>query len=105
MDPATVTLKQDCKDLDPSERSNRCSLGSQYYDGSCYKVMNTQYKFSEAEVACLPTSDSPYNSRMIWTEKLDHFDFVSNLVHKETGYLTFWIGLSDMEEDGFFTSR
>ena len=105
MDPATLSLKKYCSDLPETEKSNRCGLGSHYYDGVCYKIMNTLYKYSEAEVACLPTSDSPYHSRLIWTEELDHFDFVAHLVQKETEYTTYWVGLSDMELDGFYTTR
>ena len=105
MDPATLTLKNYCNGLEDTEKANKCGIGSHYYDGVCYKIMNTQYKFSEAEVACLPSSDRPYNSKLMWTDDLDHFDFVAHLVQKETGFLNYWVGLSDMELDGFYTTR
>ena len=104
MDHATISMKKYCNDLQAEEKRTQCYPGSHYYDGYCYKIMNTQYKFSEAEVACLPESDSNYNSKLMWIEKLNHFDFVSQLVKKETEHLTFWVGLSDMEADGFYTS-
>jgi hypothetical protein len=102
LDPASINLKKKCPDLPSELTATPCPLGYNYYNGQCYKVALTQATFSQAEVQCLPDSDSPYRSQLMWTENLKHWDHVAKLVEDKTGYSSFWAGISDRDEDGYF---
>jgi len=105
LDIATVHWKKYCPDVPLGVKSLPCNPGEHYYDGQCYKIALTKASFAQAEVLCLPPKDSRYRSQMMWTFNRIHWDHVSRMVEKETGYSSMWAGISDMDEDMLFTTR
>ena len=87
---------------------NICRDGYKYFDGVCYAVSDVKRDFSGAAVGCLPAADDMYNSRLAWTEKSVHLDFMASLareLYPSESDLSLWIGLDYMDSVGAWTTR
>ena len=111
MDPATMHYMKNrpCprvdKDGNPVEPDSPCPENYQHYDGECFKILSDQYVFSQAEVICLPDTKSPYRSQLIVSNNLRLLNHVSEKVKAKTSLKSYWIGLSDRDQNGVFRSR
>jgi hypothetical protein len=104
LDAATLTLKKLCPDIPSEQLMTPCPQGYVFFDDWCYKIALTQASYAQAEVLCLPDKDSPYKTQLMWTENPIHWDYVGRLVELDTTYTAFWAGISDRDEDTFFSS-
>ncbi len=104
LDEATAHYKSKCKDLLPTSltQPEPCPDDWIFYDGQCYLVSLSKEVFSKAEVKCLPNVNSDYNSRLTWTENPKVWHHLSVLVKAKTGSTSYFAGISDQDDDGFF---
>ena len=103
LDLAAISMKKYCPDVDKKEQ--KCPLNYHFFDGICYGVQSSKYSFSQAEAACLPKHDSPYESRLAFTNNLEHLDFISYIAKDSTESISSWIGLADKDEDEILETR
>ena len=111
MDPATMHYMKNrpCPRVDEDgntvEPDSPCPENYQHYDGECFKILSDQYVFSQAEVICLPDTKSPHRSQLIVSDNLRLLNHVSEKVKAKTSLKSYWIGLSDRDQNGVFRSR
>ena len=72
LDPAAMLLKKNCQDLPEEFRQPPCPLDYELYDGTCYKVSSVPATFAEAEMVCLPSPQSPYQSQLAYIGQVSH---------------------------------
>ncbi len=102
MTPAMIEYKKFCPDL-PVKKSP-CTPGYEFFDGYCYMVKQNELPYTQADAACIPPKDSLWESRLAWTSKLEHFDFISYLAKEQLGATSVWVGASDRDADTFFVN-
>ncbi len=106
LDQATIYHKRKCLEVESSlSREKPCPDGWYFYDGSCYLISLSKDSFSKAESKCLPHIDSDYNSQLLWTENPKVLHHLATLVKTKTGSTSFFVGISDQDEDGFYETR
>ena len=84
LDPAAMLLKKNCQDLPEEFRQPPCPLDYELYDGICYKVSSVPATFAEAEMVCLPNTQSRYESQLAYTENPKHWHYLSKKVSEKT---------------------
>ena len=120
LDQAAIHFKKYCPDAEnysqisltkPAKRNNPnrkpCNERSHYYDGICYDISVLEFPetFSNAEVECLPVLYSSYRRQLVWTENPRVWHHIASQVKNKTGKERFFIGLSDMDNNGIYTTR
>ena len=60
---------------------------SDFHKTSFSQLSVDTLNFEQAELACAPESDSEarYDSRLMWTEKRHHYEFVGRMLRKSVG--------------------
>lgn len=97
-----IHARKNC-DLAGAYKQDLCPSPYEYFDGKCYKASTESKKFSDAEVACLADPVSPgarsYHSRMAWTDKRQHLEFMARLVQARHGAdaAEHWVGLDNRD--------
>ena len=84
-----------------------CVEGAHYFDGMCYTISEELGNFVEAELACLPDTkvEAIYNSRLMWTTKGSHFEFMGRILERETGQTEYWVGADSRDYMWHWESR
>ncbi len=105
LDLATVHYKKECPDASEQIHTDPCPKGYDYYEGQCYHVSINPKKFSNAEVSCLPDSESKYKFQLLWTENPKILHHFISIINEKTDFDTMFVGLSDKDFDGEFEDR